>query len=52
MTPQNLIDELTYRCYRYNRLQSPDITPIRWQRIFGTATVQLEQRYQEEAPHG
>lgn len=50
MTPQNLIDELTYRCYRYNRLRTPDITPTRWQLVFGTATNQLEQRYQAEVP--
>lgn len=51
MTPQSVLDELTYRCYRYNRLRSPDITPTLWQRVFGTATTQLEQRYQTEVPN-
>lgn len=28
------IDYLTYRCYEFNRLNSPEIAPDRWKSIF------------------
>src|SRR5438477_4022727 len=42
-----LIDELTYRCYRFNRKTSPVITPQQWASIF-TDTAAMEQRFQRE----
>lgn len=45
-----LVDELTYSCYRYNRLRSPDITPERWSKIFSNIDT-LEYRFQREASH-
>lgn len=47
MTPQAVVDELTYRNYRYNRQLRPDITPVDWARVYGETTT-MEERYQEE----
>ncbi len=45
------IDELTYICYRYNRLRTPDITPEGWKCIFPNADT-MERRLQKEANNG
>ena len=45
-SPKSIISELTYANYKYNRQLSPEVT--NWETIFGTQTVQLEARYQEE----
>lgn len=47
MTTSELISELTYSCYRYNRDRSPEITPEGWARVFPTGP-ELERRYQED----
>ncbi len=38
------IDELTYRCYVYNRQRSPEIPPEDWVLVFPTA-YEMEARY-------
>ena len=48
-TPQDLISELTYANYKYNRQRSPHITPAQWQVVFGEATTRMEARYQRES---
>lgn len=49
MTYADLIDELTYRSYRWNRQRRPDIPAEKWQRVFGpAAAILLEARYQKE----
>ena len=40
-----VVDFLTYRCYEYNRLRSPDITPEQWAKIFPNYE-KLEQKFQ------
>jgi len=45
-TPQQLIDDLTYANYKYNRQVSPHVTG--WETIFGTKTPIMEARYQAE----
>jgi len=47
MTPEALIDNLTYAGYRHNRDLFPRIAPERWARVFKHAAV-LEKRYQDE----
>ena len=43
-----LIDSLTYSSYRHNREISPEVTPERWQKVFGPSTDAMEQKYQGE----
>ena len=50
MTIHEVIGELTFVNYRFNRERSPDVTPAQWARIYPDA-VALEARYQEEAHH-
>lgn len=42
-----MLDDLTYRSYSYNRSLSPNIKPWQWARIFPDAAA-LEARYQQE----
>lgn len=44
-----IVDELTYRCYAYNRRVSPDVTPERWALLFGAATAAMEARFVAES---
>lgn len=46
-TPREIVDELTYRNYAYNREKAPAITPEQWAKVYGDTTT-LETRYQEE----
>ena len=47
MNPRQLSDELTYRNYKYNRLNAPDTTPQQWASIYGSERVQMmERRFQ------
>ncbi len=41
----NLIDDLIYNNYVYNRQRTPDITPEQWKVVYGD-TTKYEQRYQ------
>jgi NAD-dependent DNA ligase len=43
----NLVDELIYHSYAYNRKRSPEIPDNEWALIFPKVT-ELEKRYQEE----
>ena len=45
--PNLLIDELSYSCYKYNREQSPDITPEQWATTLPNVG-EMEKRFQEE----
>jgi hypothetical protein len=42
-----IIDVLTYRSYRFNRLRSPDRTPEQWAKVYDDAAV-LEMQFQAE----
>jgi hypothetical protein len=44
--PQFFIDHLIYCSYRHNRELTPEITPAQWEKIFGSKTKQLEERFQ------
>lgn len=44
----DLVDELTYINYRYNREISPHITPERWEKSYGPQVRQMEERFQRE----
>ena len=46
-TPQQFVEELSYRAYVYNRQHTPEITPERWGRLF-PHWEGLEARYQRE----
>ena len=48
MSPTEIVDELTYRNYRYNRRLCPEITAQEWVRVYGPAALTMEGRYQEE----
>ena len=43
-----LISDLTYVNYAANRDRAPEITPERWERIYGPTTPAMEARYQRE----
>lgn len=47
VTAEELIDELTYSCYRFNREESPNVTPEQWAAIFRNVRA-MEARYQRE----
>lgn len=47
-SPEQIIDELTYRCYADNRATNPEVEPAEWRTVFGIATGRFEQRYQME----
>ena len=42
------VDELTYGSYRHNRRIAPDVTPERWEIIYGPKTAAMETRLQSE----
>jgi hypothetical protein len=45
----DLMADLTYSNYKFNRERSPHIPPERWAQVFGSsAWVMLEARYQRE----
>ncbi len=44
---ENLISEMAYACYKFNRQRSPDVSPERWSKIFSHTDL-LEERYQGE----
>jgi hypothetical protein len=47
-SPDQIIDELTYVNYRANRGYSPEITPERWEKVYGPKVYRMEQRFQME----
>ena len=49
MTPEQIVDELTFRNYRYNRKLWPEREPVDWARIYPNAAA-MEARYQAERP--
>ena len=48
MTPEAIIDHLTYSSYAHNRDLSPDVSPERWAKLFGPSSAAMERRYQQE----
>ena len=45
MTTHELVGELTYRNYEFNRKRSPEVTPEQWRSVYGGAVDLLERRY-------
>lgn len=45
----NPIDELTYRSYKQNRLDNPQVSPERWKSIFGDSVDSMEPRFTKES---
>jgi hypothetical protein len=43
-----MVSELTYMNYAHNRNISPEITPERWEKVYGPRTPEMELRYQNE----
>ena len=43
----SMVDELTYASYRFNRRNSPDVSPERWARIYSNVEG-MEERFQAE----
>jgi hypothetical protein len=52
MSPDQILDDLTYRQYRISRESSPDITPRSWGFVYGPVWEALEERYQRDAARG
>ena len=48
MTPEEMVDELTYRSYAYNRALSPWVTPEQWALVFGERTWEMEMKYADQ----
>lgn len=46
-TPSEIVDELTYRNYAWNRTISSEITPEQWSNVYGDVAA-MEARYQDE----
>jgi hypothetical protein len=49
-TFKELIDELTYRSYSYNRQRSLEIPAEHWRKVFSNAD-NMEKRFQTEVNH-
>ena len=47
-TPEEFLDELSYRSYVSQRRQSPHRAPAEWRVIFGDRVERFEVRYQAE----
>lgn len=47
MSPESVVDYLTYANYRHNRNIAPHVTPERWAKIYPGAAA-LEAKYQAE----
>jgi hypothetical protein len=45
---REFVDYLTFCSYRENRRLSPEVTPLQWEKIFGSQAKQMELRYQQE----
>lgn len=48
MKPAQVISELTYSCYKFNRETFPETTSEQWAAIFGNKTDALEARFTAE----
>jgi hypothetical protein len=48
MTTSQVIDYLTYRCYFFNRMRSPEISPERYKAIGFPNVDEMEEQYQQE----
>lgn len=48
MTPLDVIADLNYRSYAYNRTEAPHITPDSWKKVYGPEVDEMEMRYQVE----
>lgn len=46
-TPEQIVDELTYRCYVHNRRSCPEITASEWAKCWPGAD-KLEAKYKTE----
>lgn len=42
-----IVDEAIYKCYKYNRDRSPDISPSQWSMVLNNVNI-MELRYQGE----
>ena len=51
-TITNIINDMKYKSYRYNRHISPEIHPDRYAVIFGVDTYLYEALYQKELKNG
>jgi hypothetical protein len=51
-TPDDIVSDLTFLNYAYNRDRSPEITPERWAKVYGPNTETMEMRYQREKASG
>jgi hypothetical protein len=45
MNMEKLTDSLTYSCYAFNRRNSPNVSPLEWEKVFGPATASMELRF-------
>ena len=48
MNDAKLICELTYINYKHNREISPNVTPKRWELVYGLNASLMEKRYTDE----
>lgn len=48
MTPQGIVDYLTYVNFAHNRRLSPEVTVERWEKIYGPNTRAMEEQFQKE----
>ena len=46
--PEEVVSDLTYNSYAFNRSESPEVSVADWTAIFGPTTHAMEQRYQSE----
>lgn len=47
-SPQELVEELTYRSYAHNRNLAPHIKPETWVKAYGDSVPEMEARYLRE----
>lgn len=48
MSPERIVDYLTYSNYRHNRNIAPHVTVTEWKKLYGPTTDAMEARYQAD----
>ena len=48
VTPQQVVDYLVYANYAHNRRIAPDVTPKRWEKVYGPSVWEMEEQFQRE----
>lgn len=48
VTARQIVDFLTYSNYAHNRRLCPEVTPARWEKVYGPSVWEMEEQFQAE----